>query len=396
LLIVISSALSLAGQEPPGNPSGRTAAAPDRLFSQVVLRLQDGRYVTGLLLGFEDEGIVLRVGEAEVKTRRSDLALVTVARERKTGGFALNGIVLGLIGGNLFQRHTYDGPTGFVGYETVWSALFDNALYAGAGGTLGYLISLIADSKETTFDFSGRDIRASAAWDALKAFALSSERPGSGPWRLTVHSAYVFAGASRRYRDLFEAAGYAAGNGYYESSQGADVNVVRRIGLSRAVGRRFEIGISAMFLGERSSSAWKEGPWFYAYIGQSLSGTGFFLTGSWAVLGSGDSDGPRWKIGLGAGGVKVDVGLSGWTDDYSQYGPSTYWSEEKSVSKTVAAGLAFTEIDVLLYGGLRLGITADYALTPPIPLPGLPAAGVPDRKAAFGNGSVGIGFTWIF
>ena len=122
----------------------------------------------------------------------------------------------------------------------------------------------------------------------------------------------------------------------------------------------------------------------------------FFLTGSWAVLGSGDSDGPRWKIGLGAGGAKVNIGLSGWTDDYSQYGPSTYWSEEKSVSKTVAAGLAFTEIDVLLYGGLRLGIMADYVLTPPIPLPGLPAVGVPDRKAAFGNGSLGIGFTWIF
>lgn len=394
LIIVISSAWPVAGQEPARQLSGRTAAAPDRLFSQVVLRLKDGRFVTGLLLGFEDDAIVLRVGEGEVKIRRTDLAEVTVDRERKSGGYALNGIVLGLIGGNLYKQQIYDSPTGLIDYGDVVHAIFNNALYAGLGGTLGYLISLIADSKHTTFDFSGRDAQRSAAWDKLRAFALASERPGLGLWRLTVHSAYVFAGVSNHYKNLFRAAGYDAENEYTGVLQNANFNVIRRIGLSRAVDRRFEIGASVSSLGERGVHGWNydSSNLDSLDINQTLSGTAYYLTGSWLALGSNSANGPRWKFGAGLGIAAMRFGLNKGYDYYT----GSPLTAVPPVAKTLVSALAFTELDFPLYRGLYIGIMADYAFIPAMSVPGIPGAGIPAQKLALGNGSLGIGFGWIF
>jgi len=399
LIIVISSALPAAGQEPAEKPSGRTAAAPDRLFSQVVLRLRDGRFVTGLLLGFEDDAVVLRVGEGEVKTRRADLAQVTIDRERKLGGYALNGIVLGLLGGNLLLQHSAGSPTGLIDYRDVVPAVFNNALYAGLGGTLGYLISLIADSKHTTFDFSERDAQRSAVWDKLKAFALASEMPGSSLWRLTVHSAYVSARVSNHYKNLFRAAGYDVRYEYPGVLHNANFNVIRRIGLSHAMGQRFEIGASVSFLGERG---WYGGHYEYnasnfnhSYIGQTFSGKAYYLTGSWLALGSNKANGARLKFGLGLGAASVNFALNAISETYVNHSYSSTVASP-SVSKTLASVLAFTELDFPLYRGLYIGIMADSAFMPSIFVPGVPAVGLPSQKLAMGNGSLGIGFGWIF
>lgn len=397
LIIVISSVLTAAGQEPAGSSSGRTAAAPDRLFSQVVLCLQDGRFVTGLLLGFEDDAIVLRVGEGEVKTRRTDLAQITIDREQKSGGYALNGIVLGLLGGNLLLQHSAGSPTGFITYYSATNAIFSNSLYAGLGGTLGYLISLVAEPKNTMFDFSGRDAHRSAAWDKLRAFALASEMPGSGLWRLTVHSAYVMAGVSKRYADLFGAAGYQVVSEYSGGPRNANFNVIHRIGLSRAVGPRFEIGASVSLLGEKDAYAWKyDSSNFSSWdITQTLSGTAYYLTGSWLAVGSNNANGARLKFGLGLGAASVNFALNAISETYVNHSYSSTVASP-SVSKTLVSALILTELDFPLYRGLYIGIMADYAFMPSISIPGIPGAGIPAQKLALGNGSLGIGFAWIF
>jgi|WetSurMetagenome_2_1015567.scaffolds.fasta_scaffold22418_4 hypothetical protein len=405
VLSAAGSTTAVAQQEPSGIPSGRTAAAPGRLFSQVVLRLMDGRFVTGLLLGFEDDAIVLRVGNGEVKVRRTDLALVTVERERKIGSLSLSGILLGLVAGNLCWMRPSGAPTGFVGYGSVFSALLDNALYGAGGGAILYLIGLAADPRERTFDFAGGDERRSAAWDEIRAYGLDARAPASGRWRLTVHSAYVFGLASNRFRDDFRSAGYTLYDAYSEGGNMTNVNVIRRIGVSHAVGRRFELGPSVSFLGEPGIFSYYSRPddSVSTNLNQSFSGTAVFLTGSWLAFGSNSGNVPRMKLGIGLGAADIKIARSFESYAYSNYSPnyygyygSTHLSGSSQVHKTLVGALAFVALDVPLYQGLFIGLTADYVLLPAVSLAGFPEIGIPARRLSPGNASLGIGFGWIF
>ncbi len=403
LFLTSAAALSAAVQEPGPTP-GRTSAAPDRLFSQVVLRLRDGRFVTGLLLGFEDDAIVLRVGKNDVKTPRTDLAQVTIERERKATGFLLNGMLLGFLAGNLFFSHGSGNPTGYVGYGSAFSAFLSNVVYLGAGGAVGYLAGLIGDPTHVLFTFPDLAPERNAEWESLKKYALAGDTAAGNDarWRLSVQSAYVFPRVSSRYRSVIRAAGYETFDQYYGSWADSNLAILRRVGLSYAAGKRLEIGASIMPLGERSNYGWSyesssDNAWAERQVEQSLSGTGYYLTGSWQVLDSKAAGGVHWKIGGGLGAAHVRFGMTGSGESYSNdpYYFNTF-EYSISVSKTVAGGLAFTEFDCRLYGGISLGVMADFAVTMPVSIPGIPAAGIPAQKLPIGNGSLGIGITWIF
>jgi hypothetical protein len=401
LIIIISSARPAAGQEPGATP-GRTAAAPDRLFSQVVLRLRDGRFVTGLLLGFEDDAIVLRVGKDDVKTSRADLAQVTVERDVKAAGCLLNGMLLGFLAGNLAFSHGRGNPTGYVEYGSTLGALLSNGIYLGVGGAVSYLVSLIGDRKHILFAFPDLAPERNAEWDRLKKYALAADTGGDARWRLSVQSADVFPRVSSRYQSVIQAAGYETYSEYGGSSTSLNINVLRRVGLSYAPSRHFEIGAAVVLLGERSSlglidKSWDNVIWTYGEIEQSLSGTAYYLTGSWRIVDSKAAGGVGWKIGGGLGAAHVRLGLSGSVESYdSQSYYSSAIEYSTIVSKTVAGGLAFTEFDCRLFGGISLGVMADYAVTLPVSIPAVPAAGIPAQKLSMGNGSLGIGITWIF
>jgi hypothetical protein len=388
----------LAGQN--AQPiSVQTPAALNILFSRVVVTLKDGRFLTGSLLGLEDDSLVLRVGKNIEKILQNDMAKLQIETETKTASPIFYGIIGGLYLGNIFFGRANEQPTLYMANLklNVWTALI-NLVFAGVGGGAGYLASSIFDKGTRTFEFSGDEPQKSRAWGTLKKFILGISNENPNHVHIGVQAGYVFRRALDEYQSVLRSAGFNSspyddyGFATYFGNYGVTtnkINLLRKVYVSYSLRPNIDFGAAVVFLGEPEEFFFSSSYAYpYSYVYERLDGEGYYLTGSYKPFRSKLPKGMSWNVGLGAGAARIKFNVH--ADVYQ--GPPNYRdiASDKGFSKYFLSGVVFTEFLFDLPGGLSLGLAADYAIVPSHQTSAIPEAGLPAHKLKLGNASLGV------
>ncbi len=380
------------GQDQVSQPPELISPSPNKLFSQVLLKMKDARLVSGLLVGLEGDAIVLRTGQGRSQFPLKELVRVTFAIEKKNGPLAVGGLFLGLYLGNFIFDADSQQPIRFMQSSALnLGTILKNGLYLSAGFGLGYLVEELTAERELVFDFSGDQGSRSAVWDDLRRYVVDEAVSRPARFHVSVQAAGVSRRVSKDYQDLFAGAGYYVDQ--YSWPRASDINLLRKAQLTFSLTSRVETGAAVVFLGERPAYAWNYDR-SISDINQKLSGQGYYLVGSFKPLLGVLPKNVYWSLGLGLGAAHINFQVSA----FGNSGFPDYESVERgvSISKTYASGLVFTELDVFFYRTTSLGLSADYVFIPSVEAAAIPEAGIPAHRLPLGRVTFGLNLGFHF
>jgi len=209
-------------------------------------------------------------------------------------------------------------------------------------------------------------------------------------FRATVNSDVQFQMAAKLLDARLVGAGYHkyADNGFY-----SQINLVRSIQVSYAVGPSIDVGAMFSLFGENLANYFYDisDIEFYHTTEQNAA-SGYFLTGAYRIpIGRLKSIDASLGAGLGI------AHLSYTSNGFHRHGePYVDDSDVATVAKTVPAAVFFAHVNVYTHEALTLGIHADYIITGGLPLPAQPGIAIPAASIGFGNASAGISIGWSF
>lgn len=360
--------------------------APSMFFSKVVVYLQEGGVFTGLLVGVENDLLVVRSGGRDKNIHLSNLAKVSIEREEKMGRDLFYGLILGTYLGNQIFNRAENQPIAYMkDIDLGWEFLLQNVIFAAVGGGFGYLLGLVFEKEEKVFDFNGSDKKRQAKWRQFIRYIMGDRV--SKRVHLSIQTGHVFTDLQRKYTDLLKNAGYYMGRSY-DFEPASDFNLLRKLQITISIKPEIEVGIALISVGEPSiyGVKWEIG----SLVNQSLNTTGCYAIGIYKPFLTKMPKRIAWNIGAGVGAAKVDFCL----EDIFHSGYPSYTSviTPHNISKNYFSAVVFTELNFYIYNTLSLGLIADYVYVPPEDVPEIPELGIPNQKLRFGNGSVGLTF----
>lgn len=379
-------------RRPEPEKEARILAASDLQFGSVIILLRSGSMLGGALVGVESDAVILLRKGQEEKIPRKDIRKITIEKESNRSRAVLPIMLLGLYLGNVFFFRADGEPPFYL--ENEWSApgifLWESIIIGGSTG-LGFLLSGFFERKEKVFEFGDSEKENLENWEGLKRFILGKE--DQRKIHLSLQGGQVFPRISSRYKSFFRDAGYSS---YVEEP--SRFNMLRKIQLVYSAKPYLDIGLAISWLGEPTSSGYKEtsyqaynpygGYQYTAYeyrqFIQKVSSTGYFAVGVYRPFFNQAPKNISWNMGFGVGTVETKFSLQ------SYVGYPFYITEDLTISKLQFGALAFTELNFNLTEGLSLGLAADYTFAPPIQAAALPETGVPAQRHRGVNGSIGF------
>lgn len=400
IIALLTIPWEIKAQQPDQDTSQSVSKKPavlSLLYNRVVIHRREGTYLSGLLVGVENDKLIIRIGERDEKLHYLNLSKVTIEIEKKRGRNLLSAILLGTYLGNLLFNRAKNQPTAYMKgkepYGGNGSVLLSSAFYALVSGGVWYYVGSKFEREKKEFNFNGTEEKKAAKWERLRRY-ITGEFV-SKKINLTTQASYVFTRVSSHYATLFKHAGYDIGSSSYmfdDYFEGAmDFNLLRKLQLTITAPSNNDFGIAVYWPGEPSVCGYRyDGNGSY-YIDQVLYTTAYYAV---IVLKP-----PRFQkskrislnIGIGAGMAQVDFKLrtssetwnpSNWTYDTTR--------NQYNISKRLFSSVIFTELNFYLRDDLSLGLVADYVYIPSLQAPEIPEAGIPAQKLRLGNASVGF------
>lgn len=373
-------------------------AEPSVRFSKVMAYLKEGGILSALLVGVENDNLILRAGGQNKKIPLNSLARVIIETEKETKRNIFHGALSGIYLGNLIFLRAENQPLAYM-QDTEANALglfLINVIFASAGGGLGYLAGSFLEKSEKTYDFTGGELKKQAEWNQLITYITGGvHRPRK--LHFSIQAGHVFTRVSSQYLDLLENAGYSVykfnprqdtNSWDYGFVAAKDFNLVRKVQITYSLKPEIEIGVSLFSLGEPQiyGEKWRSGQAFY--VSQSLYTTGLYAIGIYKPFLSQMPRGISWHIGAGLGVAKMNFNLK--TEIDRGYPIYTEVITEYIISKTSFSSVIFAELNFYLSEAFSLGFSADYVFVPSEEVPEILERGIPAQKLRFGNGSIGF------
>lgn len=383
--------------------SGKDAVSLGHYLSRIIVRTMDGKIFYGLLLGIEQDELIMRTGATEARIALEDLAEVTVEKDKNPGTFMISGLFFSTYILNFLDLRAENQPLAYIERDNFSEegTIIWNTIFAAAGVGLGYLVSLFERGEEK-FRFSEGKAERLAKWEELKGYLAGGSKPKK--IHLSIQAGQVITAVSHRYREAFTDAGYFSygwamvgwpdPNSYdYPRyiSEATRFNLLRRAQLTVSVKPKIEIGAAVVFSGEPTIGGNDLND---RRVWLTDKGTGLYavalykpLLGSWAQK-------IQWNIGLGLGVSQVDLEVGLYSHgDYPDYAVRR---AEYKYAGTVPSGLLMTELRFFLNPNLSLSLTADYVYGPSKNIPAFPEWNLPGQTVRLGNGCIGAAFGMHF
>jgi len=394
-LVLLLSVWKVMGQQvdqssPPS--VSELPTAPSVLFNKVLVNLREGGALSGLLVGIESNALILRISGQNEKIQLNSIAWVTIEIEKKTSRNTLYGALLGIYFGNLIFLRAENQPLAYIqDIEANALGLFlTNAIFAGAGGGLGYLSGAILEKGEKVFNFTGSREKQLSEGERLRRYIIG-DSSRSRKIHFSVQAGHIFTRVSNRYLSLLKNTDYHASRYIcrdYECGDAAsNFNLLRKLQISYSLKSNAEIGIALYWLGEPSvqGEKWQNG--ISSEITQTLYSTGYYVIGIYKPFLKRMPKQISWNAGVGFGAAKVNFCLK--TSSHSWY---PYFEEktEHNISKILFSTIIFTELNLRISDALSLGLISDYVFVPSEHGPEFLEGGIPAQKLRLGNGSVGF------
>ena len=259
-----------------------------------------------------------------------EITKIVLSADKSPRRFMMIGALAGIYLGNLIFNQAANQPAAFTHhepYDSVWEAVYLNAIFAGGGIGIGFLASRF-EKGEGTFSFDADPGRCRAEWQRFRDFVSGTTSPRRV--HLYLQAAQVFPSATASYEESFRQAGYSVSSGYYLGLGGPDdysepashFNLLRGLRLTSAVKPRFEVGAAVLFLGEPTVGGFQYSSGS-RQIGARFDAIGYFIVGSFDALAGRSARSARWKVGVGAGAAQVDFELNFARTEYYPYRTET-------------------------------------------------------------------------
>jgi len=393
IIFIILSTNELKGDQEKQNTTQSSFELPidlNILFSKVMIYHQEGGILTGLLVGVEDKALKIRRGGKDIKIPANNLAKVIIETEKKTSHHTLQGALLGTYLANLIFLRAENHPTAYMRDPgSIFGIFLTNTIFVGAGGGLGYLLSLIRQKREKVFDFKGNQEKKYAEWERLRRFVIGSTQ-GPKKVHISIQAGHVFTQVSNRYFNLLKNNDYYVSRYICTSSgcgEASDFNLLRKLQFTVSLSSNIETGFALIWSGEPSlrASTWETGS--SSRVSQSLSTTGYYGIGIYKPFHKHMPKQTAWNVGVGVGAAKFDFSLNTHSESWYPYNEK---SKDHIISKTLFSGVIFTELNIYLYRSLSVGLSADYVFVPSKYAPEIPEAEIPAQKLRHGNGCIGF------
>jgi hypothetical protein len=393
--LLVTPWAGMCGQE--GRSESKNGAplqvASSLRFNTVIISLQSGSSVGGLLAGVENEAVILLKKGQEEKIPRQEIRRITIVRETSRSRTILPVVLLGTYLGNVVLFRSEDEPPFYADFKNEWSSwgiVFWETIVFGASTGLGFLLSGILESREKVFEFGESGKENLEMWERLKRFVLGAD--DYKKIHLSFQGGRVFPRISDNYKAWFQT-GY---NAEYIKNP-IYFNMLRKIQLSYSMKPQLDIGLAISWLGEPTLYGYNQteyqaySPYWgyytassYRWIQQKYSSTGYFAVGIYRPFFNQVPRNLTWNVGLGVGALKTKFSLE------SHISYPIYMTESSTISKQQFGALAFTELNLNLVKNISFGFGADYVFAPPIQAAALPETGIPAQRLRGVNGSVGF------
>jgi hypothetical protein len=358
------------------------------LYNKIVVFRRDQNALAGFFVGVNGDTLLLLAQGRQEKVLRQELTRLTLEIEKEPTRLGLHGVLLGIYLGNHIFYTAENQPMAYVssGYyeDELFGVLLVNVLFAGVGGSVGYLAGL-SQSGEKVFDFTGSASEQQATWQRFNRQLL--EKKAARKVHLSVQAAHVYAQVSRRYRTAFEQANVVFDQyGFYRSENATRFNLLRKAQLTFSATGKLDFGIAVMGLGEPSLQGYKTTPsFYYGYLQQSFKATGYYVVGAYQPFQTRVKKRKFFHIGIGIGRAEIDFKLKA-----QLYGPFGFREVELGLAKTLFSSVIFAGVDLYLADDLSLGLSADHVFMPAQNLPALPELNIPTQELRLGNSSLGL------
>ena len=370
----------------------RVPAIPRLLYNRVHMYRREGTYLSGLLVGVEDDALVVRIGERDEKLRYQNLSKVLIEIEKKRGRNASYAMLLGTYLQNILSFRAKNQPTAYLQDrdEKIVSIILGNALSALLWGGAWYYFFSKLEKSEKEFDLSGKEKKRLAKWERLRSYITGEY--ALKKINISAQTGYVFTRVSSHYNNLFQDAGYETRNSSYlfgEYMEGAtDLNLMRKLQFTLTAPSNNEFGIAVYWPGEPSATGY-----IYDWDQTSEVEQVLFTTAYYGVV---VLKPPRFQkskrislnLGIGLGMAQVDFRIrthvETWTPTYEVI------RNQYNISKRLFSSVIFAELNFYLRDALSLGLIADYVYIPSLQAPEIPEAGIPAQDLRLGNASVGL------
>lgn len=395
IIVLLALPREIKAQQPSQEPSPsvtRIPAISRLLHNRVHLYRREGTYLSGLLVGVEDDALIVRIGERDEKVRYQNLSKVVIEIEKKRGRHLPYAMLLGTYFQNLLSFRAKNQPTAYLEdtYEKVGSVILGNALSALMWGGIWYYVFSNFEKSKKEFELNGKEKKRLARWERLRSYITGEYTQKK--INISAQGGYVFTRVSSHYKTLFQDAGYETRNYSYlfgEYREGAtDFNLLRKLQVTLTAPSNNEFGIAVYWPGEPSAVGYID-DWTQSFeVEQVLSTTAYYGV---IVLKP-----PRFQksklislnFGIGVGMAQVDfrirTGLEIWDPSYE------VTRNQYSVSKRLFSSVIFAELNFFFREALSLGLIADYVYIPSLQAPEVPEAGISAQDLRLGNASVGF------
>jgi len=349
------------------------------LFNKVLVYFRDGSYLSGLLVGVENNLLVLRTKGQDEKIPLNNLVKVIIETDKETNRYALYGMLMGTYLGNIIFHRAENQPTAYMeDFDGTLGFLLINTLYAAAGIGLGYLASSMFEESKRVFDFTGSEGKRQAAWDRFRRFVIGGDF-GPKKVHISIQAGHVYTRVSSRYETLLQNVDYSTGRGGV-----SNFNLLRKLQFTISPTSNAEIGLALYWLGEPRLYGNK----YHCRAWQSLYTNGYYIVGIYKPFVRQLPKYIDWNVGMGVGAAKVDFSLE--TEHWTGYPTYSRETSEYNIYKIFFSGLVFAELNLYLHNTLSVGLVADYVFVPPKNVPEIPEADIPEQKLRLGNSSIGF------
>lgn len=376
LLAIPNEVKGLQSNQNLSPPSPKTQTSLAVLYNKVLVFSREGRMLSGLLVGVENDSLVIRVGTKDEAIPLQNLGKVVIETKKKTSAYAFSGMLLGIYLGSLIFLQQEDEPAAYLDPEHSGASILRiNPFFASGGGLLGFLAGIGLEKGEQEFNFMGSESERQSEWERLKRF-ISGE-PGLKRMHISVQASHVFTQVSPQYLDLL--------NDYYQSYyyKKRNFNLLRKLQVTFSNKKdNLELGLAVYWLGEPSVHMYR----LDYMIDQITDIKGYYALAIYKHSIGKSQSRITWNFGLGLGQAKINFSLKAST----WYGYPSPEIVEHIISKTDFSGVAFTELNLNPKGNLSIGLLADYAFIPAERAPAIPEADIPAQNLRFGTGSIGF------
>ncbi|MDP1675253.1 MAG: hypothetical protein Q8L88_00185, partial [Bacteroidota bacterium] len=205
-------------------------------------------YLSEILIGIDDDTLVLSSVKQTEKIPISDLSKVIILPRNQTENYFLAGALAGTYAATLFFGQTDQQPSGFLteDFSKGVAVMLTTALGVGVGGGIGGLISA-GSNNDLVLDFNRIESEKRAA--RMKLYDLLSNESKFRKIHFSVQGGHVYARVSEEFKK-----NTGHDNSYGFVGRGSEFNLLRKMQLTYSVEPDIEVGAAIQWSSEPSVS----------------------------------------------------------------------------------------------------------------------------------------------